>query len=1419
MPGSLLPAKRGRDSPPADEEGSSSPTRWPSQHASGRASPRGGHPSGGSVAAADAIQDGPHCAAAGVAAEPSIVTGSPGAEVAAAAAGPRPHSPASSSYSAAEMSSDDEEVAQLTPPANAPGAGAACESPPGATPTSKDATCCGGATAMLSDRSVDEAAVADGKRALASAEAAASTENFDRPGSPLMELLVELPARPSALDPNVDVSADDQDGADDLPGLMIGDSGALPSLAKCAEATKQDTIAAEKAAVALDALSDVLKAYLTRPDGAGRDDVAEKANVAAGAVAASSRAREASLREHIAHTNQYVAQLANDRGQDIYDVLAELIFSTHRSAEPSEWSSFRMHLHHVLCDDIVPDVDEESRGQCCRLYDFAIRSAGHLAENAKFCAKRLAHRQCAYAQEAIAAWDDFHREIRNPSWDDLYNLDESHKPRVVAHLYQLRCAEQVFYAAQCAVIDESAAAASVLLQALDWICHYKENHQYNPECVPDYLRVLKDDAACLLKQEVVPVAGSGAGDARELAAQRETAVRRLAGDAKHPTQKYSCLELHDRCCAIREQAQTAQKTAAEQIAVVRACAEAKWRLKIGEECALHALLLAHVAVVSAALHLGSNSNRMAREAVEKAAANTQEVRTIIADARVVLDEAFKVPFLDHAIAAHRLAPPNPPSGAPWAPPDPPPDPELTSNVSEFGFMIRLTCAGSMTDFTEPVMAELVQTMEPTVDRALQDYFPEQVRGFLGLPNLAGGTGVRVERYRHVEAGANHVHIDLYLGAAGMDERKRGTYYAALERMWRPRTYMSEWSAAAVASLELGVSLSSIPLVYYVIPHVAAAATSADATSGGFDEMDTEDHAVTPMPSAMELSDVSDVSANGNTVTPPTPQNPVEGGASGVEGGAAAASDHAEESVEMREADFQYLAVDLYDREDYEDDFDYEQDVVRKIADKLAECLCECDFDVQPGTSAKQMLHKMVELVPSFRSHTDRFLQAVPSYKESLQWYVQWLAGIVDYDRETDMWDKFEVLREFANAFACLRWGFTSVLDQFMQRHTGPGEIAHDTEASPMEADGNSDGATHGTAAHGTSNKATLAGTATPFDWSNHAPTANQELEVRVPRREYDYFRMWGLGDVRATWPHNAGYTPADKQSLLADLQKFYEQPRRVEGDFMVVTETYRPPKSGFPGRLYSPGCQGLVRALRSNILKETADLDMNNAKPRCIVWICGQFGIAAPLFAQYVEHRDGVDGMLQRIMHEARVSKAKAKQLVIITLTDSKPLRTTSTYLRQLDAEAKQIQHALMQRPELQWIKPYCKKENLAGSFLCHLYHFIECRLLLRVQRMLADEFRAAVAALVFDGLNVTGRKWHNNQDILDRAHAVCEEICPGINMLWAWKPLDFVLESKHKVPLTNADGSPKELRAPQQRAQLSSSLAGCVRVKRAREE
>ena len=320
-----------------------------------------------------------------------------------------------------------------------------------------------------------------------------------------------------------------------------------------------------------------------------------------------------------------------------------------------------------------------------------------------------------------------------------------------------------------------------------------------------------------------------------------------------------------------------------------------------------------------------------------------------------------------------------------------------------------------------------------------------------------------------------------------------------------------------------------------------------------------------------------------------------------------------------------------------------------------------------------------------------------------------------------------------------------------------------------------------------------------FDWSNATPSPELSLEVRVPWRVYQWFKAWGLPEVKRTWPcGSTGYKKEDQSQLLRAILRFYKQPFRMDEDSVIVKEVYRPPKSGFAGRLNSHGCQGLVRAIRSNILIDTCDIDMNNAQPRCVVWICSEFSIATPMFEHYIRTRDGQDGMLRRIIDEEGVSKDKAKKLVIITLMKGDNLRgLKGQYVKKLDAEAKEIQQALMARPELQWILGYCKDQNRAGSFMSYLYHFVESKLLSRVHGMVVDEFDVAVAALVFDGLNLATKSLHGNQQILERASAVCEEVCPGIRMQWAWKQLDFVLVSNDKKPLTGADGSVKELRVP----------------------
>lgn len=101
---------------------------------------------------------------------------------------------------------------------------------------------------------------------------------------------------------------------------------------------------------------------------------------------------------------------------------------------------------------------------------------------------------------------------------------------------------------------------------------------------------------------------------------------------------------------------------------------------------------------------------------------------------------------------------------------------------------------------------------------------------------------------------------------------------------------------------------------------------------------------------------------------------------------------------------------------------------------------------------------------------------------------------------------------------------------------------------------------------------------------------------------------------------------------------------------------------------------------------------MVNEMPTVMLWICKQFNIPCPQLEYYVKHRDGENGMIQRIMDETQVHKAKAKQMPIIAMTSGKNFRSSNMYLKEFDVEMKKIQKALMERNELKWILPFCKE-------------------------------------------------------------------------------------------------------------------------------
>ena len=62
---------------------------------------------------------------------------------------------------------------------------------------------------------------------------------------------------------------------------------------------------------------------------------------------------------------------------------------------------------------------------------------------------------------------------------------------------------------------------------------------------------------------------------------------------------------------------------------------------------------------------------------------------------------------------------------------------------------------------------------------------------------------------------------------------------------------------------------------------------------------------------------------------------------------------------------------------------------------------------------------------------------------------------------------------------------------------------------------------------------------------------------------------------------------------------------------------------------------------------------------------------------------------------------------------------------------------------------------------------------------LLREEEGEHLACIVFDGLNVANAQRHGDEPLLAKCTAACGEVCPGINMGWAWKELDFEVRTK----------------------------------------
>ena len=206
------------------------------------------------------------------------------------------------------------------------------------------------------------------------------------------------------------------------------------------------------------------------------------------------------------------------------------------------------------------------------------------------------------------------------------------------------------------------------------------------------------------------------------------------------------------------------------------------------------------------------------------------------------------------------------------------------------------------------------------------------------------------------------------------------------------------------------------------------------------------------------------------------------------------------------------------------------------------------------------------------------------------------------------------------------------------------------------------------------------------------------------------------------------------------------------------------------GRLYSGGSvQGLPKAFRGFLMKHTTDIDMKNAHPKILQYICHKNNIPCPSLDYYINNRDIV------LASFFNMSQEEAKTLFLQSVNDcARKTGVSNSFFKSFDKEMKDLQKIVTIIPEYTEIVqsvPKSKTYNQIGSAINRIFCMYENRILQECISVL-NEKGIEIAVLMFDGLMVYGDHYSNTELLTDLTNAVNRKF-EGLNMAWAYKPHD----------------------------------------------
>jgi len=271
--------------------------------------------------------------------------------------------------------------------------------------------------------------------------------------------------------------------------------------------------------------------------------------------------------------------------------------------------------------------------------------------------------------------------------------------------------------------------------------------------------------------------------------------------------------------------------------------------------------------------------------------------------------------------------------------------------------------------------------------------------------------------------------------------------------------------------------------------------------------------------------------------------------------------------------------------------------------------------------------------------------------------------------------------------------------------------------------------------------------------------------------KYDDFRTKCLNSANENGEKRP--TEKDMKTWYSNLQQFCKTNIKTKGITKRIYSYSQTTPAGLGGRLFSGGSlQSIWGVYRGLLMRDIGtDIDMSNAHPVILRYICKKHDIRCPELEYYINNRDECLGQFSK--------KKIGKNAFLVATNNDKLLKGDHPVcLKKYDKEMKRIQQELIALPDYknlaETIPEYKLTHNYNGSYINRILCYYE-NIILQHALHIINTKGIEVAILMMDGLMIYGN-YYEDFELLKEVETYVETQMEGLNMKWAYKQHDYTL-------------------------------------------